>query len=223
MMRPPMRRVLILSWILLMSAVAAAQVPAKSAVALVLEVSGGRIAGVEPYREIPTGTTVTVPAGVRFVFQHYASCRRFVLTGGVATFRADGVDISGGARPSDTRVACPRKITLKDDGASAAVVMRSSGPPPITVSPRPEFVIVGPKASEISGLRVRRGSEVVVEGTFATERSFRWPQDTAPLAADTSYVLELVPLSATRAPLAIGLRVVEASGGSEALALISAE
>lgn len=218
-----MRRVLILSWILLMSAVAAAQAPAKSGVALVLEVSGGRIAGVEPYREIPAGTTVTVPASVRFVFQHYTSCRRFVLTGGVATFRADGVDISGGARPSDTRVPCPRKVMLKDDGASAAVVMRSLGPPPITTSSRPEFVIVGPKASEIAGLRVRRGNEIIVERTFGAERSFRWPQDTAPLSADTSYVLELVPLSATRAPMALSLRVVEASAGSEALALVSVE
>jgi len=84
-----------------------AQPATTTPVALVLEVSGGRIAGVEPFREIAADTTVTVPEGVRFVFQHYGSCRRFTLVGGAVTLRADGVDVSG-TRATDTRVTCPR-------------------------------------------------------------------------------------------------------------------
>lgn len=218
-----MRRVLILSWLLLaVPAGSAAQTPPKPGVALVLEVSGGRIPGIEPYREITAGTTVTVPGGVRFVFQHYESCRRFVLVGGAATFRADGVDLSGG-RPSDTRVACPRKVTLKDDGASAAVVMRSIGKPPVAVSPRPEFVIVGPRATEFTGLRVRRGSEIIVEQTFTAGRGFRWPHDAAPLPAAAYYELELVPARADAKPIVIRLRTLEASAAEEAVTLVSVE
>ena len=213
-----------LSWMLLgVAAVAAAQAPSRPGVALVLEVSGGRIPGIEPYREIAADTTVTVPAGVRFVVQHYASCRRFVFTGGGATFRANDVDLSGAARPVETRVPCPRKITLKDDGASAAVVMRSIRPPPIMISSRPEFVIIGLRAAEFAGLRVRRGNDIVLEQRFASGQSVRWPHDAAPLAEETSYQLELLPLSANRAPIAIGLCTAGAAAASEALTLISTE
>lgn len=214
----------LLAWGLIAIAVTApAQTPAAPAAALVLEVSGGRIPGVEPFREIPAGTTVAVPAGVRFAFQHYASCRRFLVTGGVVTFRADGVEFSGGARPSDTRAACPRKVALKADGASAAVVMRSLGPPRVAIPSRPDFLLVGPRASEFSGLRVRRGKEVVLERTLAAGQPLAWPPDAAPLAPATNYELELLPTASGREPVSIGVRTLEASAAEPALTLVSAE
>jgi len=205
-----------------MATISAAQAPPKPAVALVLEVTGGRIAGIEPYREIAADTTVRVPPGVRFVFQHYGSCRRFVVVGGVATFRADGVDVSG-SRPTDTRVACPRRITLKDDGAAAAVVMRSLGRPRIAVSSRPEFVIVGPRAAEFAALRVRRGDEIVVEQSLAAGPRVRWPSHVPPLAAATNYEVELLPVGAGRPPVVIGIRTLEAPAADETMTLVSAE
>jgi len=199
-----------------------AQPAAKTPVALVLEVSGGRIAGVEPFREIAADTTVTVPEGVRFVFQHYGSCRRFTLVGGTVTLRADGVDVSG-TRATDTRVACPRKITLKSDGASAAVVMRSLGTPRATIaSSRPTFVLVGPRATEFTAMRVKRGSELVLEQAFAGGPELRWPQTAAPLAAATNYEIELVPAAADRTPIVIGVRTLDVPT-DDPMTLLSAE
>ena len=201
--------------------VAAADAQPKPAAALVLEVSGGRIPGVEPFREIAADTTVTVPAGVRFVFQHYGSCRKFTLVGGTAVVRADGVDISG-TQPSDVRAACPRKITLKGDGASAGVVMRSLGPPRVAVAARPEFVVVGPRAADFSTLRVRKGDEVIVEHRLAAGRTFPWPATVPPLAAPGNYEVELVPSGAGTAPILVGIRT-DASPVPEAMTLVSAE
>jgi hypothetical protein len=212
----------ILPWIVCATATfSAAQTPAKPGVALVVEVAGGRVAGLEPYREIPDGATVTVPPGVRFVFQHYGSCRRFTMVGGVATFRADGVDIAG-TRASDTRVACPRKITLKADGAAGGVLMRSIGAPRTAISSRPEFVVVGPRAAEFATLRVRRGDEIVIEQSLAGGPAVRWPSHVPPLAAATNYELELLPRSGDRA-IVIGLRTLEAPAAGETMTLVSAE
>jgi hypothetical protein len=193
----------------------------KPAVALVLEVAGGKIPGVEPFREITADTAVSIPPGVRLVFQHYGSCRKFTLVGGTAVFRADGVDISG-TRPSDVRAACPRKITLKGDGASAGVVMRSLGAPRVAVASRPEFVIVGPRAAEFSTLRVRKGDEVIVEHRLAAGRTLPWPATLPPLAASANYEIELVPAGAGGTPIAVGIRT-EASPVAEAMTLVSAE
>jgi hypothetical protein len=218
-----MKRAVAIGMLLAVVTAAGAQTPPKAGVALVLEVSGGRITGIEPYREVAADTTVTVPAGVRFVFQHYGSCRRFTLVGGVATFRRDGVDFTGGARPSDVRVACPRKVTLKDDGASAGVLMRSIGPPRLTVSPRPDFAIIGPRAAEFSALRVTRGSEIVLEQTVVTGSASRWPQDAPPLAAAANYDLELLPAAADRKPVVIGLRTLDTIAPGETLTLVNVE
>jgi hypothetical protein len=125
---------------------AAAQTPAKPAVALVLEIASGRLAGLEPYREVAADTRVTVPDGVRFVFQHYASCRRYTMVGGTATLRTDGVDVVGPPATS-VKVACPQRITLKGDASSAAVTTRSLGPPRTPVALRPQFVMVGARAA----------------------------------------------------------------------------
>ena len=203
-------------------AIAHAQPAPHVPVALVLEVAGGRIAGVEPYKEIMAETTVTVPAGVRFAFQHYGSCRRFVLVGGAVKFRADGVEVSG-TRATDTRVACPRKITLKSDGATAAVVMRSLGPPRTPIaSIRPTFVLVGPRAAEFTTLRVKRGDELIVEQTFVSGPAVSWPPNAPPLAAATNYELEIVPAAANRVPVVIGVRTLDVPT-DEPMTLVSAE
>ena len=194
----------------------------RAPVALAVEVAGGRIAGVEPFREIASGTTVTVPAGVRFVFQHYGSCRKFTMTGGTAVFRADGVDITG-AKASDVKTACPKKLRLKEDGASAAVVMRSVGPPRTAIATQPEFVIVGPRAAEFTALRVRKGSEVILEQSLVQGPRLPWPAGTAALAPGTSYDVELVPAKADAKPLVVSVRTLDAPIADDTLTLVSAE
>jgi hypothetical protein len=218
-MRGPSRTVCVAAVLAGILAAGSADAQPKPAAALVLDVTGGRIAGVEPFREIAADTTVTVPPGVRLVFQHYGSCRKFTLVGGIAIVRADGVEISG-TKPTDERATCPRRITLKGDGTSAGVVMRSLGGPRVAVSSRPEFVVVGPRAAEFSALRVRKGADVIVEHRLAGGRSLPWPANVPPLAATTSYEIELVPASASASPVVVGIRT---EGSAEAITLVSAE
>ena len=190
--------------------------------ALAIEVTGGHIAGIEPFREIASGTTVTVPPGVRLVFQHYGSCRKFTMTGGTAMFRQDGVDITG-SRASDVKTACPKKLRLKEDGASAAVVMRSAGPQRTLVATRPEFVIVGPRAAEFTSLRVRKGNDVVVEQSLAQGPRLPWPAGSAALTPGTGYEVELVPARSDARPLVVSVRTLDAPTADDALTLVSAE
>ncbi|HYE92816.1 MAG TPA: hypothetical protein VEA38_17430 [Terriglobales bacterium] len=223
-MRSAVRRVaLAFATVLVIPVMAGAQTPtAKGSVALALEVSGGRIAGVEAFKEIAADTKVEVPAGARLVFQHYGSCRKFTVTGGTVTFRADGVDVAGG-KATDVKSSCPRRLTLKDDGASAAVVLRSAVRPRLTASPRPDFVVVGPRASEFNALRVRRGTELVLEQSLAAGPQVRWPTDAPALAPNTSYDLELVPARADGVPIVIGFRTLDTAAADESLTLVNAE
>jgi hypothetical protein len=200
-----------------------AQSPARPGAALVLEVSGGHVTGIEAFQEVPAGATLTVPAGTKLVFQHYASCRRFTLVGGVVTVRSDGVDFSGGARPTDIRGACPKKLTLKDEGTSAATVMRSAPRTGVSVSTRPDFVLVGPNVGAYVALRVRRGEEIVLEQDLTGGRNVRWPADKPPLATAASYELELVPTRANAKPLVIGFRTVDDAPAADTITLVSVE
>jgi len=217
----PLHRLIIAGLVLVVAGGAAAQTP-RPGVALALEVTGGRIPGVEPFREIPADTKIQVPPGVRFVFQHYGSCRRFTMTGGAASFRADGVDVTG-ITPTETRTSCPRKVTLKDDGASAATVMRSAPRPRLSVSTRPDFVLVGPKAEEYVALRVRRGDEVVLEQRLTGGRGVRWPLDKPALAAAATYELELVPARGNAKPLVVSFRTLDGAAADDTITLVSVE
>jgi hypothetical protein len=166
--------------------------------ALVLEVTGGKVSGAQPYSEIAEGTTVTIPAGVRLVFQHYTSCRKVAVAGGSVAFTSEGYTITGGTKESDVRVSCPRKVTLKASGEAAGVVLRSVGA--MTLSTRPVVVLIGPRADEFKTARVVQGETVVLEGALEG-RLFRWPASAAPLSAATTYTLHLIPSAAGAAPL----------------------
>ena len=167
--------------------------------ALVLELTGGKLSGVQPYSEIAEGTTVTIPPGGRLVFQHYASCRKVAVAGGSVAFTSDGYTITGGTKESEVRVSCPRKVTLKASGEAAGVVLRSVGAG-VTLSTRPVIVLIGPRADEFKTARVVQGETVVLEATL-DGRVFRWPASAAPLSAATIYTLHLIPSAAGAAPL----------------------
>jgi hypothetical protein len=213
---------LILALLALVTALpAAAQAPPKPAVALVLEISSGRLAGLEPYREVAADTRVTVPDGVRFVFQHYASCRRYTMVGGTATLRADGVEVVGPPATS-VKVACPQRIRLRTDASSAAVTTRSMGPPRTPIAVRPQFVVVGARTAEIATLRVRRGADVVLEQRL-TGGPVAWPSHLPPLAPATNYELELLPVRTDREPIVIGLRTGDGAAVDETITVVSAD
>jgi len=167
--------------------------------ALVLEITGGTLSGAQPYSEIAEGTTVTIPAGGRLVFQHYASCRKVAVAGGSVAFTSEGYTITGGTKESEVRVSCPRKVTLKTSGEAAGVVLRSVGTG-VTLSTRPVIVLVGSRADEFKTVRVLQGETVVLEGAL-DGRVFRWPASAAPLSAATTYTLHLTPSAAGAAPL----------------------
>jgi hypothetical protein len=134
--------VMALAW----SAAARAAGPA----GLVVDVSGGKILGVQPFSEIADGSTIAVPSGVRLVFQHYASCRKVTVAGGKVAFTPEGYTITGGTKEAEVRVACPRRLNLKASGEAAGVLLRSIGGG-VTLSTRPRCAPRGRTTSRRSG------------------------------------------------------------------------
>ena len=191
--------------------------------ALIVDVTGGTIAAAPPYSEIQEGATVTVPPGVRLVFQHYASCRRVAVLGGSVAFTSDGYAITGGTKESDVKVACPRKVTMRTSGEAAGVLLRSTGAS-LTLSTRPAVVLTGPRADDIKIVRILKGDDVVLEVPLDT-RVFRWPATAAPLSTGTIYQLQLVPSTAGTAPVSMRFATprAAASPGDETFTLIAVE
>ena len=189
---------------------------------LVVEIAGGKIQGLQPYSEIAEGATVTIPAGVRLVFQHYASCRKVTVAGGTVAFTRDGYTITGGTKESDQKVFCPRKHTLKASGEASVVVLRSASG--LTLPTRPAIVLVGPHADDFRTVRVSLGDTVVLESAL-DGHVFRWPATAAALSTATTYTLDLIPAAAGAAPLSMRFVTPRASALSrdENVTLITIE
>ena len=193
---------------------AVAQSPAPG-VALVLDVDGPVTPALRPYREIQSGTTVSLADGGRLVFLYYASCRTLTVVGGSVTFTGGQAPIlKGGATQADVRGQCPRKFSAT--GSDAATVFRG-GSGTIAMSTTPEFILVGRRADEFAALRIKRGDRELLARTLAGPR-FSWPADVPPLAPG-AYALDLRPKVSGAASVTV---TFEASTRSpEALTLIT--
>jgi hypothetical protein len=149
---------------------------AQSASALVLEKSGATVPEVQPYSEIPVGTTVSLPSGARLVFLHYQTCKTVTAVGGKVVFDAFTYTATGGSKPQEVRTPCPPTVRLRGQGEMVGVVMRSILPE-VRLSTSPAFVLVGDRADEFATIFTiptdnpsrllrgrRRGVERVQEG-----------------------------------------------------------
>ena len=153
--------------------------PPPARAALVLEVSGATTPALKPYREILSGTTVTLDPSARLVFLHYDTCRTITVSGGTVTFAAGTAPaIQGASSQSDVRGQCPRKVA--GSGSSAATIFRSLGPPRVNLSVTPSFVLVGQRADEFVRLRVLRQGQEVLARPLEGPR-FQWPAGEGPL------------------------------------------
>jgi hypothetical protein len=164
--------------------------PPKPAVALVLEVDGPVTPALRPYREILSGTTVSLTKDGRLVFLNYANCRTLTVVGGSVTFtRGPTPILKGAATRADVRGQCPRKFSAT--GADAATVLREASGAAVATSATPQFILVGRRAEEFAGIRIKSGNRELLSRPLTGPR-FSWPADVPPLAPGT-YALDLRP------------------------------
>jgi hypothetical protein len=192
---------------------AAAQLAAPG-VALVLEIDGPVTPALRPYREIPSGTTVSLGNDSRLVFLHYASCRTLTVVGGSVAFTGGPAPIlKGTATQADVRGRCPKKFSAT--GSDAAVVFR--GTSAVGTSPTPEFILVGRRADEFAAVRIQHGGRELLARALDGPR-FIWPADVPPLVPG-GYVLDLLPRVSGAAPATVNFEV--STRPSDAFTLIT--
>jgi len=193
---------------------AAAQ-PPTPAVALVLDVDGSVTPALRPYREIHSGTTVSLTDGGRLVFLYYASCRTLTVVGGSVTFTGGPAPIlKGAAMRADVRGQCPRKFSAT--GSDAATVLREGAGAAVATSTTPEFILVGRRAEEFADIRIKSGDRELLTRALAGPR-FSWPTDVPPLAPGV-YAIDLRPKVSGAAPVTVNF---EATTRPEAVTLIT--
>ncbi len=169
--------------------VAQAQMPS----ALVLEKSGASAPEVQPYSEIPVGTTISLSRGAKLVFLHYYTCQAVAVVGSTIRFGAETYTITGGKKESERRSPCPQKVALKAGGEMGGIMVRSLQiGSSLKFSTRPAFVLVGKRADEFASVRVSKEDKVLLKVPLEGRR-FRWPSDAAPLSANTYYRMVLIP------------------------------
>lgn len=199
-------------------AVPASAQPSPTGVALVLEADGPVTPALRPYREVPSGTTVSLASDGRLVFLYYASCRTLTVVGGTVTFTSGPAPIlKGAATLADVRGQCPKKF--KATGAEAAVVMRGGPDTAVALSTTPDFVLVGNRSDDFGSLRIRQAGREVFARPLPGPR-FRWPSD-APALAPGAYALELLPRNGDSTPLSVNVEV--SPRGAGALTLITVD
>ena len=190
------------------------------AVALVLEVAGPVTPALRPYREIASGTTVSLGDEGRLVFLYYASCRTLTVVGGSVTFTGGPAPIlKGAATRADVRGQCPRKFSAT--GSDAAVVMRGGPTASVGTSTTPDFILVGRHADDFAAIRIQAGGAEVVVARPLDGPRFRWPADVSPLAPGR-YALDLVPRSPDIGPVTVNFEAT-ATRPPEVLTLITVD
>jgi len=183
-------------------------------VALVLEIDGPVTPALRPYREIPSGTAVSLGNDGRLVFLHYASCRTLTVVGGSVTFTGGPAPIlKGTATRADVRGRCPKKFSAT--GSDAAVVFR--GTSAAGTSTTPEFILVGRRADEFAAIRIQNGGGELIARALDGPR-FIWPADVPPLVPG-AYVLELLPRVSGAAPATVNFEA--STRPSDAFTLIA--
>jgi hypothetical protein len=165
------------------------------AVALVTDVEGRTDPAVEPFSEMPAGSTVRLAQGATMNVLFYESCEELSIIGaGQVTFTEDELRIADARVTSRQSTPCPRKVTVRKDGTVGGVLIR--GFPTVktvpTLSPTPGFIFAGRSAKAYDHIQVAHGDTVVLDAKL-TSPSFAWPRGTPPLEPGIMHTLVLVP------------------------------
>jgi hypothetical protein len=197
--------------------------PSRSA--LVLEKSGTLTPDVKPFSEIKAGTVVALESGSRLKFLHYPTCTTVVVSKGSVRFGEKEYEVVGAKPDSATAASCPRRVTLKNVGEVGAGHLRATdgkGLTPLTLTPKPEFVLVGERADEYATLRIMTAEKPVLEAPMLGPK-FEWPKEAPPLKPHTTYEFLLVPKTLGVGKVKKRFRVEESTtgdGGPAALFVI---
>ncbi len=165
------------------------------AVALVTDVGGRTEPVVEPFSEMPAGSTVRLAPGTTLNVLFYSSCEELSIAGaGQVTFTEDELRIADARVASRQSTPCPRKVTVRKDGTVGGVLIR--GAPTVktapALSPTPGFIFAGRAAKAYDRILIAHGNTVVLDAGLTTP-SFTWPRGTPPLQPGILHTLVLVP------------------------------
>ncbi len=186
---------------------AAGVAQAQMAAALVLETTGATEPALQPFTEILDTATVSLSHGARLVFLHYHTCKKVIVEGGRITVKSQGYAIAGATNALEERVPCPPTVRLRKGGEMAGILLRGITP---TLSAKPAFVLIGPRAADFTSVRVSQGNQVVFEARL-DGRTFQWPTEAAPLSPDPEYELALIPTVAGAAPFTLKFKTAPPS------------
>jgi hypothetical protein len=205
---------------LVISAAAGSLTWAQGPAALVLEHSGTSTPNLAPYSEVMEGAVVKLGPGARLVFVDYFNCNRVTVNGaGMVRFSEQGSSVGGAGKKTTMRVPCPREIVIKNGGESSAMVLRGGEEDSLALSIRPDFVLVGGRAADFTGVRFSKGTEKVLEGAL-TGRRFSWPPNAPALADGGVYELVLLPKASGAQPIKMSFRAAALSDQHEQQVLI---
>jgi hypothetical protein len=191
--------------------------------ALVLEVRGNSNPPLQPYSEMPAGSTVSLSKTSQLVFVHYTTCRTVTVMGGTVTFAVDTYTLAGENERSVARSPCPRTVILQESEGRMAGSLARGTPfnPSLSLSPQPSFLLVGKRASDFTSIKVSKDDREVLQSPF-DGKWFRWPKGVAPLTKGEVYHLSLVPKTGNGAQVIAPFTVIGASSraASEELMLV---
>lgn len=165
-------------------------------VALATDVSGETSPPVEPWSEIPAGTSVVLADDAEMVFLHYWTCESVTVRGGRLAFSSERYTLQGGRILDARRTPCPRAIVLSESGEVGGMVLRGSpesaaqGAQAYPVPDAPSFVLAGRKAGDFARIRVAQG-EVTILDEPIHDRSFHWPAALPRLQPGETYAVTL--------------------------------
>jgi hypothetical protein len=183
------RRLLLSLAALLLVAGAAQATP----VALVTDVSGETAPTVEPWSEIPAGTSIVLADDAEMVFLHYWICESVTVRGGRLAFSSERYTLQGGRILDARRTPCPRAIVLSESGEVGGMVLRGSGESTAQAYPVPDapsFVLAGRKAGDFARIRVAQGEVTILDAPIH-DRSFHWPDGLPRLLPGETYAVTL--------------------------------
>ncbi|MBI3707274.1 MAG: hypothetical protein HY246_06295 [Proteobacteria bacterium] len=178
----------------LMPLPAAAQ---SGATALITDLTGTSEPAIEPFSEVPAGTTLKLAANGKIAFLFYDTCETVTIAGGTISFGDVSFEVTGGKVLEKTPSPCPRKVTLRADGTIAGVMLRSSAAARsnLKLSTQPALVLAGKAGGTFGTLQITKANAVVYEAKLHGPQ-FSWPKDVPALIEGQPYQLVLLPKAA---------------------------
>ncbi len=170
---------------------AAAGLPA----GIIIAVSGDTEPSLSPMTEIPADQPLTLGAGAKLTFLHYALCRLITVTGGTVTLQRNQFHTDGRIE-GDEAGPCPR-VYVPEEAAPAGrttggLLLRGGEAPP-RWPVDPEFLFTGPRGRLVMAAEIDAEDPPDAPVLRLAVRAQRatLPVDALPLLPGRRYVLKL--------------------------------